>query len=56
MKKKGKERREKRRKGTDKIRTGKRKIEIKGGVKKKIFLQRKRCSKDIHRKGQEDIR
>lgn len=33
---KGKERRQKRRKGTDKIRKGKRKMERKGGVKKNI--------------------
>lgn len=50
------ERKREGRKGTDKIRTGKRKMEIKGGVKKKIFLQSKRYRKERNRKGQEDIR
>lgn len=50
------ERKREGRKGTDKIRTGKRKMEIKGAVKKKIFLQRKRYRKERNRKGQEDIR
>lgn len=49
MKKKGKEIRKKRRKGIDKIRTGKRKMAIKGGVKKYSCKERGTGKREIEK-------